>query len=254
MAPTSTALTKCIPMMAFPFILIVITCTYLCNADSIEESYDDLHIHREVTDRHGNFLAQKSGITKLEPIEKGMPLGRNMPTYDKGHGYRSNERSRMHRTGRQVDNRKAWLDRYKEMLTRWERNSDNSSGGNENKGNTNVETLSTPTVKETYAIPDSSSVSYLISGGEKYQSAGRNNGNLDDTLSDHKIIEGIQRLMTSTTRRSTTRHFLRSSYPSSVREPTTTPTFYQTTVKPATTTSSIISIVTSNDVFAEQGK
>jgi hypothetical protein len=117
------------------------------------------------------------------------------------------------RNGRSLQNRKAWLDRYKEMLTRWERNDDDNSREYATQPNVNLEFQPvTPTVKERYVIPDSSSVSYLIAGGDKYQPVqGRNNGNLEDTLPDHKIIEGLKRLMTSTTTRRTTKPYRRST-------------------------------------------
>merc|ERR1712110_1276500 len=87
-----------------------------------------------------------------------------------------------------------------------------------------------------YVIPDSSSVSVLISGSDKHkQVSGRNNGNLEYSLSDDKIIEGLQRLMTSTTKR-TTRPYHRSTYQSPFRNRLTTISTYQQPVTEKATT------------------
>ena len=235
----STARTKCISTrMAFPFILIAITClSYLCVAEErIEASHDAVRIQRQLTDRHGNFLEQKDEVTKSELIERNRPLGRNMPT-DVKYQTENNEEKQGNvfgRVGRQDGNRKAWLDRYKDMLNRWEKNQDDD-GSDKNEANPYGDNTSAPEIRETIPNADSSSVSFLISGGDQYKPNGRNNGNLDDTLSDHRIIGELQRLMTSTTK-STTRPFFRSTYLSPIRNRITTPTYYQTLLKTTTAT------------------
>ena len=240
MAPTttSTTRTKCFSTMAFPFILIAITSSsfsYICFAERTNTLHDAVRTHRQLTDRHGNFLKQREGITKSGLIETSTSLGRNMPTDVKHHTDDDDgERDKRGRIGRQVGNRKAWLDRYKEMLNRWEEHEDDEVS-NRNEENDYIENPSTPTIKETYIIPDSNQVSFLISGGQDNYTpvGGRNNGNLEHTLSDHKLIEGLQRLMTSTTR-STTRKYYRSTFLSPVRE--TTPSYYRIPVTTTTTT------------------
>ena len=257
--PTTTRI-KCGPMrkVAFPFItLIAITSfSYLCcNAERTKTSYDAFRIPKQLTDRHGNFLEHKDGITKFETIESVTPLGRNMPTDVKHHKDIYMQDDVIGRISRQVGgNRKAWLDRYKEMLNRWEKNNDDSSS-NVDENYQYGENPSTPILKDTYVIPDSSSVSVLISGGDKYkQVSGRNNGNLEYSLSDDKIIEGLQRLMTSTTKR-TTRPYHRSTYQSPFRNRwTTISTYQQPVTEKVTTTTTTKSPKTTTYAVNKYGK
>ena len=235
----STTRTKCFSttMMAFPFIIIFLLLSYSCvciaEEERIKESNDDAaRIRRQLTDRHGNFLGRQSSTL----IERSSSLGRNMPVDIDHHILEDNnygERIKGERTERQLGNRKVWLDRYKEMLNRWEKN-DDQKVSNSNDHNVYDSNPSTPNVRETYVIPDTNSVSFLISGGDKYSSGGnRKRASLAQTLSDHKVIEGIQRLMTSTTQ-STTRKLYRTTYLSPIRTRYTTQTFRKTTV-PTTT-------------------
>ena len=121
--PTTTR-TKCGPMrkVAFPFItLIAITSfSYLCcNAERTKTSYDAFRIPKQLTDRHGNFLEQEDEVMKSLPIGRDKMLGRNMPTDVKHHKDIYMQDDVIGRISRQVGgNRKAWLDRYKEMLNR----------------------------------------------------------------------------------------------------------------------------------------
>ena len=234
----STTRTKCFSttMMAFPFIIIFLLLSYSCvciaEEERIKESNDDAaRIRRQLTDRHGNFLGRQSSTL----IERSSSLGRNMPVdidhhilEDSNYG----DRIKGERTERQLGNRKVWLDRYKEMLNRWEKN-DNEEISDINENNSYDKNPSTPTVRETYVIPDSNSVSFLISGGDKYSSGNR--ASLAQTLSDYKVIEGIQRLMTSTTQ-STTRKQYRTTYISPLRTRYTTQPYRRTTVTTTTAT------------------
>ena len=229
----STTRTKCFSttMMAFPFIIIFLLLSYSCvciaEEERIKESNDDdARIRRQLTDRHGNFLGRQSSTL----IERSSSLGRNMPVdidhhilEDSNYG----DRIKGERTERQLGNRKVWLDRYKEMLNRWEKN-DDQKVSNSNEHNVYDSNPSTPNVRETYVIPDTNSVSFLISSD-----GSRKRASLAQTLSDHKVIEGIQRLMTSTTQ-STTRKQYRTTYLSPIRTRYTTQTFRKTTV-PTTT-------------------
>ena len=259
MASTSTTRTKCFSttMMAFPFIIIFLLLSYSCVCISEEEritkSYDAARTRRQLTDRHGNFLGRKS----TTPIERSASLGRNMPINVDHHIPNYGDRINGERTERQLGNRKIWLDRYKEMLNRWEKN-ENQDVTNLNQEDSYDKNPSTPTVRETYVIPDSNSVSFLISGGDKYSS---NRASLAQTLSDHKVIEGIQRLMTSTTQ-STTRKLYRSTYLSPSRTRYTTQTYQRTnapitttqTTQPTTTTRRTTSKVTLRPQLYSQGK
>ena len=264
MAPTSTTRTKCFStMMAFPFIIIflLLSNSYVCIAEEerINTLYDAARIRRQLTDRHGNFLGRQFS----PPIERSSSLGRNMPIDVEHHIVEDTnygDRIQGERTERQLGNRDAWLDRYKQMLNRWEKNEDQEiSNTNDNNGyNYNP---STPSIRETYIIPDSNSVSFILSGGDN---GGRNRGSLANTLSDNKVIEGIQRLMTSTAR-STTRKQYRSTYPRNpqihkrtrqttqpYRSTSTTTTTVRTTS--TTTTISTTSRPTVRRILYSQGK
>ena len=243
--------------MVFPFLFVAIICSYLCAAEErIDTSQDVVRIHRQLIDRHGNFLEQEDEVMKSLPIGRDKMLGRNMPTdvrrYQTTETREEKQGDAFNRVGKQLGNRKAWLDRYKDMLNRWEKNQDEIDS-NTKETTIYEENPLTPVLRETIPNADSSSVSFLISGGDQYKHNGRNNGNLEDTLSDHRIIGELQRLMTSTTK-STTRQYYRSTYLSPILNRITTPTYYQTSIQTTTTTTTTTSRQTAESILDIQGK
>ena len=270
MAPTAAA-TIFITKVAFPFVLLIViilapSCCLFTSAEPTETYLDFLHTEGQVNDDvYGDFFGKRIGLKESPKVtvNNRLPLGRNMPTDDINQRIISSNNKVIgqddedyDRNGRSLQNRKAWLDRYKEMLTRWERNDDDASREYSTQSNENLEFQPvTPTVKERYVIPDSSSVSYLIAGRDKYQPVqGRNNGNLEDTLPDHKIIEGLKRLMTSTTTRRTTKPYRRATTYSttSIRQYTTQSTFPTTTKRTTRTTPASTTLAQSKYQFVSR--
>ena len=261
MATHSKTTTTTLLMLAFPFVLIAVV--FCCSVLPAEASNQISHMQRQTElqrvtqQRHDGDFNSQIGIRNakmiLDSSSSQIPLGRNMPTDDVSQNVGEIARDESdRRDGRNLKNTKAWLDRYKEMLTRWDRNDNGAYTSNTNIGqsvsSTNLDIPPViPTVRKRYVIPDSgsSSASYLIGGGDKYPSPakGRNNGNLEDTLPDHLIIQGIQRLMTSTTTKRTTAAYYRRST-SALRQKTTTPTVKDTSRRTKATSPRLIILTT----------